>query len=136
MRTKLLLLLAPSVLALGVGAQPSAPKNFDGKTWWDHVKVLADDSMEGRETGSTGLRKAEAYVVEQLKKDGLQPAGTRGFYQSVKFVSRQIVVILLRDFQPISDKDQWRLHFGREVNTRVEERVFPERERLVNAIAD
>src|SRR2546426_3322816 len=90
-RSTLLLLLATSALALSVGAQPPAPKNFDGKTWWDHVKVLADDSMEGRETGSTGLRKAEAYVVEQLKKDGLQPAGTRGFYQSVKFVSRQIV---------------------------------------------
>src|SRR5467141_4189906 len=91
MRTKLLLLLAPSVLALGVGAQPSAPKNFDGKTWWDHIKVLADDSMEGRETGSEGLRKAEVYVVEQLTKAGAQPAGTEGFYQPVKFISRQIV---------------------------------------------
>src|SRR6266849_7795477 len=91
MRTKRLLLLATSALALSVGAQPPAPKNFDGKTWWDHVKVLADDSMEGRETGGKGLRKAEAYVVEQLKEDGLQPAGTRSFYQSVKFVSRQIV---------------------------------------------
>jgi Zn-dependent M28 family amino/carboxypeptidase len=91
MRTKLLLLLATSALALSVGAQSPAPKNFDGKTWWDHVKVLADDSMEGRETGSKGLRKAEAYVVEQLKEDGLQPAGTRSFYQPVKFVSRQII---------------------------------------------
>src|SRR2546426_6298510 len=91
MRTKLLLLLAPSVLALGVGAQPSAPKNFDGKTWWDHVKVLADDSMEGRETGSEGLRKAEAYAVEQLTEAGLQPAGTNGYYQPVKVIARQIV---------------------------------------------
>ncbi len=91
MRTKLLLLLATSALALSVGAQPPAPKNFDGKTWWDHVKVLADDSMEGRETGGKGLRKAEAYVVEQLKEDGLQPAGTRSFYQPAKFVSRQII---------------------------------------------
>jgi len=91
MRTKLLLLLAISALALRVFAQPPAPKNFDGKTWWGHVKILADDSMEGRETGSEGLRKAEAYVVEQLTKAGLQPAGTNGYYQPVKFVSRQIV---------------------------------------------
>ena len=63
---------------------------FDGKSWWDHVKVIADDSMEGRETGSLGLRKAEAYAVEQLKKAGLEPAGTDGFYQNVKFVQRQI----------------------------------------------
>src|SRR2546428_9003273 len=91
MRTNLLLLLATSALALSVGAQPPAPKHFDGKTWWEHVKVLADDSMEGRETGSEGLRKAEAYVVKQLAANGIQPAGTKGFYQPVKFVSRQIV---------------------------------------------
>jgi len=72
-------------------AKPAARSaNFDGKSWWDHVKVLADDDMEGRETGSEGLRKASAYIVEQLKKDGLQPAGVDGFYQPVKLISRQI----------------------------------------------
>lgn len=44
--------------------------------------MLADD-MEGRETGSPGLRKAESYIVEQLKQAGLQPAGTNGFYQPI-----------------------------------------------------
>src|SRR5277367_5015378 len=34
--------------------------------------------------------RAAAYIVEQLKKDGLQPAGVDGFYQPVKLVSRQI----------------------------------------------
>ncbi len=91
---------------LGFSQTPAA--HFDGKTWWDHVKVLADDKMEGRETGSGGLRKAEAYVVEQLKAAGLQPAGTKGFYQPVDFISRQIVekqssAMLVRDnkTQPI-----------------------------------
>ena len=69
----------------------AAPKPlFDGKSWWDEVKVLADDSMEGRDTGSLGLRKAEAYAVEQLKNAGLQPAGTDGFYQTVRLVQHQI----------------------------------------------
>ena len=72
-------------------AQPALETHFDGKSWWERVKVLAADEMEGRETGSPGLRKAEAYVVEQLKQAGLQPAGTNGFYQPIKFVSRQIV---------------------------------------------
>src|SRR6266436_8250266 len=63
---------------------------FDGKSWWNHVKIVADDNMEGRETGSLGLRKAEAYAVEQLKSAGLEPAGTDGFYQNIKFVQRQI----------------------------------------------
>jgi Zn-dependent M28 family amino/carboxypeptidase len=71
-------------------AQKPPKAVFDGKSWWDHVKVLADDSMEGRETGSLGLRKAEAYAVEQLKRAGLEPAGTDSFYQNVKFVQRQI----------------------------------------------
>ena len=55
------------------------------------IEQLADDSLEGRETGSEGLRKAESYVVDQFTKAGLQPAGTNGFYQPVKFISRQIV---------------------------------------------
>ncbi len=68
-----------------------APRHFDGKSWWEHVKVLADDKMEGRDTGSEGLRKAEAYVVDQLQSLGLKPMGVNGFYQPVKFVSRQII---------------------------------------------
>jgi len=79
------LALVPFVLA-----QKTAKPRFDGKSWWDHVKVIADDSMEGRETGSLGERKAEAYAVEQLKHAGLQPAGTDGYYQRIKFVQRQI----------------------------------------------
>ena len=78
------------LLAAAAVAQKPAKLLFDGKTWWDHVKVVADDSMEGRETGSLGLRKAEAYAVEQLKRAGLEPAGTDGFYQSIRFVQRRI----------------------------------------------
>jgi hypothetical protein len=78
-------------IAITLGAQQPQTRHFDGKTWWNHVKVLADDNMEGRETGSAGLRRAEAYVVQQLTQSGVEPAGTDGFYQPVKFVSRQIV---------------------------------------------
>jgi len=81
-----LLLFAATTIA----AVKPAKLLFDGKGWWDHVKVIADDSMEGRETGSLGLRKAEAYAVEQLKRAGLQPAGTDGFYQNIQFVQRRI----------------------------------------------
>jgi Zn-dependent M28 family amino/carboxypeptidase len=69
---------------------PKLPAGFDGKTWWDYVKVLAADDMEGRETGSPGLAKAAAYIVQHAQKDGLQPAGSDGFYQPVKLRSKQI----------------------------------------------
>jgi Zn-dependent M28 family amino/carboxypeptidase len=95
MRRKSLLFCIPLLLAI-LGTAPSATDRCDGKTWWEHVKVLADDNMDGRETGSEGLRRAEAYIVEQVKKDGLQTAGSTdpggaSFYQPVKFESRQIV---------------------------------------------
>ncbi len=71
-------------------SQPGTPK-FDGQSLWNYVKILADDNMEGRNTGSEGLKRAEAYLVEQVKADGLQPAGTDGYYQPVKFISRRIL---------------------------------------------
>lgn len=77
------MLLCSSLLA------QSQPK-FDGQSWWNYVKVLAADDMEGRETGSEGLRKAEAYVVQQLQKDGLPAAGSNGYYQPVKLRSKAI----------------------------------------------
>ena len=90
MLKRLLLFLLLSIILVAQNSSKSASPSFDGKSWWDYVKVLAADDMEGRETGSEGLRKASAYVVEQLKKDGLQPAGVDGFYQPVKLISRQI----------------------------------------------
>jgi Zn-dependent M28 family amino/carboxypeptidase len=72
-------------------ARAASDAHFDGKTWWGYVKDLADDKMEGRETGSAGLRLAQAYVVGQLKAAGVEPAGTDGYYQPVKLISHQII---------------------------------------------
>ncbi len=88
-RTVLLLAVTSGLVASLLVAEP-APQTFDGQTWWNHVKVLADDAMEGRETGSAGLRKAQAYIVEQLTRAGLEPAGSQGFYQPVKLIQREI----------------------------------------------
>jgi Zn-dependent M28 family amino/carboxypeptidase len=95
MRRKSLVFFLPLLLAI-LGTAPSNSTHFDGQSWWGHVKVLADDNLEGRETGSEGLRQAERYIVEQVKKDGLQAAGSQesggtSFYQPVKFESRRIV---------------------------------------------
>jgi|SRR5580692_8277956 Zn-dependent M28 family amino/carboxypeptidase len=79
-----------SFAGLASAQQPAATSHFDGKSWWSHVKFFADDSLEGRDTGSEGLRKAEAYAVEQLKKSGLEPAGTDGFYQTVHLNQYQV----------------------------------------------
>jgi Zn-dependent M28 family amino/carboxypeptidase len=79
------------LLAVATPAQQTPPAlHFDGNSWWAHVKFLADDSLEGRNTGGEGLRKAQAYAVEQLQKAGLEPAGANGFYQPVRFSQFQV----------------------------------------------
>lgn len=82
-----ILLLAIAGFAL---AQQLPSTHFDGNTWWAHVKFLADDSLEGRDTGSPGLSKAQAYAVDQLQRAGLQPAGTDGFYQPLTLNQYQV----------------------------------------------
>jgi Zn-dependent M28 family amino/carboxypeptidase len=77
------------LFAISSAAQTTS--HFDGQTWWNHIKVLADDKLEGRDTGSRGEREAQAYAVEQLKRAGAEPAGVKGYYQPVEFVSRQII---------------------------------------------
>ena len=89
------------LLTIGTAAQQY---RFDGKTFWHHVEVLAADDMEGRRTGTAGLERAEAYVVDQLRKLGLTPAGVDGFFQPVKLTRRAIVekdctAALVRDGQ-------------------------------------
>jgi Zn-dependent M28 family amino/carboxypeptidase len=81
-------LLGLSLAALACAAQAAA--NFDGQSWWSTVKVLADDKLEGRETGSAGERQAQAYIVRQLKALGIEPAGSDGYYQRVKLRATEI----------------------------------------------
>jgi Zn-dependent M28 family amino/carboxypeptidase len=78
--------------------------HFDGETWWQTVKVLADDRYEGRETGSSGEAQAQAYIVKELKSLGVRPAGSDGFYQKVTLQTVQVdetqsQLVLVRDGQ-------------------------------------
>jgi hypothetical protein len=77
----------------GASAQTGAAAKAspEAQRWWAHVQFLADDSLEGRNTGSEGHKKAAAYVADRFKQAGLEPAGTSGYLQPVAFVSRKIV---------------------------------------------
>jgi Peptidase family M28 len=73
-----------------------------GKRWWAHVQFLADDSLEGRDTGSRGFEKAADYMAEQFRAAGLQPAGVNGYRQPMDFDVARIdesrsAIELLRD---------------------------------------
>lgn len=57
-----------------------------------HIRFLADDVMEGRETGSRGYDVAAAYVAASLMSLGLEPAGSEGtWFQPIRFRSAQLV---------------------------------------------
>lgn len=57
-----------------------------------HVQFLADDLLEGRDTGSRGHEIASAYVASQFLALGLQPAGENGsWYQWVPFRQATLV---------------------------------------------
>src|SRR4051812_18107039 len=63
----------------------------EGDLWWAHIQYLADDSLQGRDVGSDGYRKAAEYVAGKMETFGLKAAGTDGYFQPVKFETRQIV---------------------------------------------
>ncbi len=93
-------------LALTLGGGAALAQNPDwnalGKLWWSHVQFLADDSLEGRGTGSPGFEKAANYMAEQFRAAGLEPAGVDGYrqpmdFQVVKIDESRCSLDLLRD---------------------------------------
>jgi len=46
-----------------------------------HVYFLADDKLEGRQTGNQGEVLAMNYIADQYREIGLEPKGTDGFIQ-------------------------------------------------------
>ena len=79
------------ILALGATALFAADFVAEGDRWWAHIQFLADDRLQGRETGSDGYREAVKYVTGKMETIGLKPAGTSGYLQPVKFETRQLV---------------------------------------------
>jgi hypothetical protein len=62
-----------------------------GKQWLAHVQYLADDRLEGRLTGTEGYLKAAQYVADHFKRYGLEPGGTQGYFQAVKFDVQHVI---------------------------------------------
>jgi len=66
-------------------AQPS-----ETERWWSHVAYLADDRLQGRQTGSKEHREAASYVAEHFRKAGLKPGAGAGYLQPVKLVTQTL----------------------------------------------
>jgi hypothetical protein len=51
----------------------------------DDVAFLADDKLEGRQTGTEGEKAAAEYLAKRFKALGLEPKGTDGYFQDFTF---------------------------------------------------
>jgi len=85
-----------SLIALGTSCKNGAlvaTKNVDPTEYMKtisaddlkkHLYIIAADSMEGRETGSTGQKKAGKYLISQYQQNQVSfPKGASDFYQAV-----------------------------------------------------
>jgi len=88
MRPVFLLATILTLLPAADLAKPDLAK--EGERWWSHIQVLADDNMEGRNTGSPGHLRAARFVAGEFEHAGLKPAGVNGYLQPVKFKVAQI----------------------------------------------
>ncbi len=73
----LVLVAAPLVGQKGSGA---AGPDKATAAWWAQTTALANDGMEGRDTGSAAYERAAVYVAGQFEGVGLKPAGDGGGY--------------------------------------------------------
>ncbi len=87
-KTLLLHFLLESVFVLGLWGTNPLPCPAGENLWLDvarssittnelhhHVSVLADDMLEGRETGTRGGREAAKYILKSIESTGLKPSG-------------------------------------------------------------
>ena len=83
--------LALPLLLAGCATLPAPPTQEQrAERWWGDVAALADETMEGRLTGTPGYQRAADHVVARLAAIGLEPAGSDGFFQPIAF-EEQIV---------------------------------------------
>lgn len=67
-------------------AQAAKPPGAEEHQIRAHLRFLAHDLLEGRDTGSKGLEIASLYIASQFEQYGLKPAGDNGTYmQRVTF---------------------------------------------------
>src|ERR1700678_3343195 len=68
-------------LALFAASVAFAADSADPKRYLDDIKTLSAPVMEGRGAGTKGIALAANVLEERYRSLGLQPAGTKSFYQ-------------------------------------------------------
>jgi hypothetical protein len=94
------MILRPVALAalLSTAIQAQAPRTHTPEPTTADISVrdvmtrtyiIADDSMEGRDTGRRGGLRSATYIANELKRMGVEPAGDNGtYFQAIPWVLR------------------------------------------------
>ena len=90
MTKKTIARISTPFLAFGLLVSAATDYGSQGQRWWSHIEALANDGMQGRNTGSDSYRKAAAYVAGEFERYGLHPGGIPGYLQPVRFDVLQI----------------------------------------------
>ena len=93
MKKNILLLVALVFVVIGTSYAQKTKKIADVATFKNsitpaelskHLYIVADDNMEGRNTGELGQKRAGEYLINEYKKNGISfPPGATDFYQKV-----------------------------------------------------
>jgi len=79
-----------ALLAIAALSKGAVATTVRGTNWWKHVQVLASDDLRGRAAGTREHHLAAEYVASEFHRLGLEPGGDRGYFQTVRLVSRSI----------------------------------------------
>jgi len=104
---------------------------ISGENLRAHIKFLSDDLMEGRGTGTRGLRIAGNYMAAQFAVNGVEPGGENGgYFQAVPLVGftvqmparfefrkggRSYALRYLEDFVANTGRAEERVQLNREI---------------------
>ena len=111
-RSVVLLALAASACARGaappVGRAGSAPGGVVDRTALERrLAAFSHDSMQGRNTGEPGGRRAADFLAAEAARLGLRPAGDNGYLQTVRYVERRPstnpLVVAGTSYTPLQD---------------------------------
>jgi hypothetical protein len=93
MKKNILSIVAIAIVAVSCSTSQKATKVADVVVYKNsitsaelskHLYIVADDNMEGRNTGEPGQKRAGEYLINEYKKNGISfPTGATDFYQKV-----------------------------------------------------
>jgi hypothetical protein len=93
MKKNIVSIIALTLVAVGCSSYEKTTKVVDVATYKNsitsselskHLYIVADDNMEGRNTGEPGQKRAGEYLINEYKKNGISfPTGATDFYQKV-----------------------------------------------------